>query len=98
MLVLKFTVCRMLISFMVVVNLCIRFDDVNFMVRTMSYVDVIYGCHVHDIRYMLTLWFILCRMLMSFMVVMNLCMLFDRCHLLMSFMIVVNLCILFSKY
>jgi len=50
-LIIRFTMCRMLISFMVVVNLCIRFDDVNFMVRTMSYVDVIYGCHefVHAI-------------------------------------------------
>jgi len=34
---------------MVVVNLCIRFDNANFTVRIMSYVDVIYGCHVHDL-------------------------------------------------
>ncbi len=49
MVIIWFVMCRMLISFMVVVNLCIRFDDANFMVRTMTYIDVIYGCHVHAI-------------------------------------------------
>jgi hypothetical protein len=49
LLIIWLTMCCMLISFMVVVNLCIRFDNANFTVRIMSYVDVIYGCHVHDI-------------------------------------------------